>query len=147
GRRPPELAGRDPELRRFDVVQARIEQVGTERGLIFTGIRVFGKTVLLNEFRARAERRGWIVAEVEAGEGRPFRSLVARSLNQALRSATGRHGLTEGLRRAMAVFKAFTLKIAPDGSLALGIDLDPSVGRADTGDLEMDLTEPALDLG
>jgi hypothetical protein len=114
---------------------------------MLTGLRGVGKTVLLSEFRGRAEQRGWIVAKVEAGEGRPFRALVAQSLNQALRSATGRHGLGEKLRRALAVFKAFTLKIAPDGSLALGLDIAPSAGRADTGDLELDLIELALDLG
>jgi hypothetical protein len=37
--------------------------------------------------------------------------------------------------------------VAPDGSLALGIDVEASRGRADTGDLEVDLSELALDLG
>lgn len=147
GRRPPELAGRDPELGRFQVVMARLEQGLTDRGLMLTGLRGVGKTVLLNEFRGRAEERGWLVAKAEAGEGRPFRALIAQSLNQALRSVLGRPGVRDKLRRALAVFKAFTLKIAPDGSLALGIDVEPSAGRADTGDLELDLTELALDLG
>lgn len=147
GRRPPELAGRDPELGRFGVILARAEQGRADRGLILTGLRGVGKTVLLNEFRAQAEQRGWIVAKVEAGEDRPFRALLGQSLNQALRSASGRHGARTRLRRALAVFKAFSLKVAPDGSLALGIDVDPSAGRADTGDLELDLPELAIDLG
>lgn len=147
GRRPPELAGRDPELRRFEVVLARVEQGLADRGLMLTGLRGVGKTVLLNEFRGRAEQRGWIVAKVEAGEGRSFRSLLGQGLNQALRSATGRHGSRGRIRRALAVFKSFSLKIAPDGSLALGIDVAPDTGRADTGDLELDLSELAVDLG
>lgn len=147
GRRPPELAGRDPELRRFAVIIARAEQGRTDRGVILTGLRGVGKTVLLNEFRAQVEHRGWIVAKVEASEGRPFRALLGQSLNQALRSASGRHRSRAGLRRALAVFKAFSLKVAPDGSLALGIDVDPTAGRADTGDLELDLPELAVELG
>ncbi|HEY3240569.1 MAG TPA: ATP-binding protein [Acidimicrobiia bacterium] len=147
GRRPPELAGREPELHRFDVLRQRIEEGRSDRGLILTGLRGVGKTVLLNEFRARAEQPGWIVAKVEAGGTRPFRALVAQSLNQALRSATGRFGMGERLGRALAVFKAFTLNVAPDGSLALGIDVEAGRGRADTGDLEVDLTELAVDLG
>jgi len=114
---------------------------------MLTGLRGVGKTVLLNEFRGRAEEGGWLVAKAEAGEGRPFRVLIAKSLNQALRSVAGRPGVRDKLRRVLAVFKAFTLRVAPDGSLALGIDVEPSAGRADTGDLELDLTELALDLG
>jgi hypothetical protein len=147
GRRPPELAGRDPELRRFQVVLGRLEGGLADRGLMLTGLRGVGKTVLLNEFRGRAEQQGWIVAKVEAGEGRTFGALLAQALNQALRSASGRHGTGGRLRRALAVFKAFSLKIAPDGSLALGIDIDPAAARAATGDLELDLSELALDLG
>jgi AAA ATPase domain len=117
-----------------------------DRGVMLVGVRGVGKTVLLNELRALAEARGWIVAKVEAGVDRPFRMLLSQSLNQALRSATGRHGLGKRLRQALQSFKSFTLKVAPDGSLALGIDVDPLQGRADTGDLELDLTELALDL-
>lgn len=146
GRRPPELAGREPELERFAVLQDRVEHGSTDRGVILTGLRGVGKTVLLNEFRANAEARGWIVAKVEAGTDRPFRVLLAQSLNQALRAATGRFGVTDRLRQALAAFKAFTMKVAPDGSLALGIEVEPTQGRADTGDLELDLTELAQDL-
>src|SRR5688572_19856341 len=146
GRRPLELAGREPELQRFEVLQERIALGSSDRGIILTGLRGVGKTVLLNEFRAAAEQRGWIVAKVEAGSDRPFRVLLAQSLNQALRAATGRFGLTERLRRALGAFKAFTLTSAPDGSLSLGIEVDPTRGRADTGDLELDLTELAQDL-
>ncbi len=147
GRRPPELAGREPEINRFDVLRQRIESGMSDRGLMLTGLRGVGKTVLLNEFRARAEQRGWIVAKVEAGGTRPLRVLAAQSFNQALRSATGRFGLSDRLRRALGAFKSFTLKVAPDGSLALGIDVDATRGRADTGDLEVDLSELTLDLG
>ena len=146
GRRPPELAGRDPELHRFDVLAARLEQGRNDRGLMITGLRGVGKTVLLNEFRRRAEDHHWIVAKIEAGGDRPLATLAAQTLNQALRSASGRFERRERLTRALEVFRAFSLKVSPDGSLALGLDVDAARGRADTGDLETDLTELATDL-
>src|SRR5687767_9852326 len=100
GRRPPELAGREPELRRFDTLAGRLEEGRGDRGLIITGLRGVGKTVLLNEYRSRAEERRWIVAKVEAGGGRSFAVLAAQALNQALRSATGRFETRERLVRA-----------------------------------------------
>ena len=147
GRRPPELAGRKPELQRFDVIAARLEQGRNDRGLIITGLRGVGKTVLLNEFRRRAEQRRWIVAKIEAGGDRPLAVMAAQALNQALRSASGRFERRERLTHAVAVFRAFSLKVSPDGALALGLDVDAARGRADTGELETDLTELATDLG
>ena len=146
GRRPPELAGRELELRRFDVLAARLEQGRSDRGLIITGLRGVGKTVLLNEFRRRAEDHHWIVAKIEAGGDRPLATMAAQSLNQALRSASGRFGGRERFTRALEVFRAFSLKVSPDGALALGLDVDAARGRADTGELETDLTELATDL-
>ncbi|MGH7535073.1 MAG: ATP-binding protein, partial [Gemmatimonadales bacterium] len=147
GRRPRELAGREAELARFDVLRGRVESGGADRGLILTGLRGVGKTVLLNELRSQTERAGWIVAKIEAGSRPLMRALIAQSLNQSLRSATGRFGSSGLLRRALGVFKAFTLKTAADGSFALGIDIEPDRGRADTGDLGIDLTELTHDLG
>lgn len=114
-----------------------------------TGLRGVGKTVLLNELAERARADGWIVGKVEAeggGGSRPFRVQVARSLNRALREATGSWGLAEKARRALATFKSFSLRTDPDGGLSVGIEIAPERGRADTGSLEIDLTDLALDL-
>jgi AAA ATPase domain len=146
GRRPPELAGRDDDLARFEVLLLRTEAGKIDRGIVHTGLRGVGKTVLLNEYRAAAERREWVVGKVEAGVGRSFRHLASQALNRSLRAAGGRFG-TDRLRGLLAVFKAFTLKVAPDGSLALGIDVDAASARGNTGDLETDLTELLTDLG
>ncbi len=134
-------------MRRFEVLVARVEQARAERGLILTGLRGVGKTVLINELRSEAQRRGWIVGKVEAGGGRPLRALTAQSLHQGLRAVTGRREADGRLRRALAVFKAFSLTVAPDGGLALGLEVEPVAGQADSGDLELDLTELFVDLG
>jgi hypothetical protein len=72
--------------------------------------------------------------------------MVARSLNQSLRQITGSWGLRDKLRAALATFKSFSITTDPTGGLALGIDIDPQRGRADTGSLELDLSELAFDL-
>jgi hypothetical protein len=114
-----------------------------------SGLRGVGKTVLLNELASGALTEGWIVGKVEAdrGEGRrPFREQVAGTLNRALREATGSFQIAARFRRALATFKAFSLKTDPSGGLAIGIEIDTERGRGDTGALETDLTDLALDL-
>ena len=54
GQRPPELAGRDEQLRAFEVVIERVAKRRPERSLILTGLRGVGKTVLLNALRSSA---------------------------------------------------------------------------------------------
>src|SRR5487761_2476949 len=58
GQRPPELAGRDDQLRQFDVVLERIARGRPERSMVLTGLRGVGKTVLLNAMRSAAVRAG-----------------------------------------------------------------------------------------
>jgi hypothetical protein len=147
GQRPPELAGRTDEIRGFDVLMERLERRLPERGLILTGLRGVGKTVLINEFRGMAERRGWIVAKVEARSDAPFRQLAAQALNRAMRGALGRGRGHPRLQHALRVFKSFSLTASPDGTFSVGIDVEPERGRADTGDLETDLTELFIDIG
>jgi hypothetical protein len=149
GLRPRELAGRDREIERFDILRRRAERLLTSRSIVMTGLRGVGKTVLLNELADRARRDGWIVGKVEADRsqgGRPFREQVSRTLNRALREATGASEVAGRLRRALATFKSFSLRTDPSGGLAIGIEIDPERGRADTGSLDTDLTDLGIDL-
>lgn len=147
GQRPPELAGREPERSLFGVLLDRLEAGRAERGIILTGLRGVGKTVLLEELRSTADQRDWVVAFVEAGSSRPLRLLAAQALTSSLRATSLRHRSSARLRGALGVFKSFSLKASPDGSVSVGLDVDPVAGRADSGDLELDLTELLVDLG
>jgi AAA ATPase domain len=152
GLRPPELAGRGADITTFATMIARAEAARPSQSLVLTGLRGVGKTVLLNDLAERSRARDWIVAQVEARvdtepTGSTFRAMVARSLNQSLRYVTGSWGLGQRLRAALATFKSFSIRTDPSGGLALGIDIDPQRGRADSGSLEMDLSELAFDLG
>jgi AAA ATPase domain len=149
GLRPRELAGRDGEIELFDVLRERATSQLTSRSVVMTGLRGVGKTVLLNELANRARGDGWIVAKAEAERGdggRPFRQQVARALNRALREATGSWRVGDRVHRALATFKSFSLHADPSGGMAIGIEVDPDRGRADTGSLETDLTDLVLDL-
>lgn len=149
GLRPPELAGREREVDDFAVLRRRTANTLTSRSVVMTGLRGVGKTVLLNELAAAAIRDGWIVGKVEADRGasrRNFREQVAATLNRALREATGSFELATRLRRALGTFKSFSLRTDPSGSLAIGIEIDPERGRGDSGVLEVDLTDLALDV-
>lgn len=152
GLRPPELAGREADVTSFTTVIARAEAGRPSQSLVLTGLRGVGKTVLLNELAERARTRDWIVAQVEARidsetAGSGFRAAVARGLNQSLRYVTGSWGVGERLKAALATFKSFSLRTDPTGGLSLGIDIEAQRGRADSGSLEIDLSELAFDLG
>jgi AAA ATPase domain len=149
GVRPPELAGRDAEIEAFEVLRFRAVARRSVQSLVLYGLRGVGKTVLLNELYDAARRDGWITAKVEGdlGGGRtPFRSQMAQALNTSLRQVQGKAGGGGRLRAALSTFRSFSLTAASDGSLSMGIEVDPARGRGDTGLLPADLTDLAIDL-
>ena len=147
GQRPPELAGRESEQSRFRILLDRLEAGRSERGIILTGLRGVGKTVLMEDMRSLAEQRGWIVAFAEAGTGHSFRLLASQTLTASLRATSLRHRTSSRLQRALGALKSFSLQASPDGSVSIGIEVDPLIGRADSGNLELDLSELIIDLG
>jgi len=139
GRRPPLLAGRAALLEAFDVVKQRAETVGEgDRSWVLNGLRGVGKTVLLNELLGRVTSAGWIAAKVEAGTSGSLSVALSQALVRSMRTATGRHPVPR-LQRLLRVFKAFSLKVDPSGSVSLGVDVDPLGGIADSGRLADDL--------
>src|ERR1700677_1231952 len=146
GQRPPELTGRDREIRQFEVVLERIARGRPERSMVLTGLRGVGKTVLLNTFRSMALQRLWGTGKIEARPGQSIRRPVAAALHMAVRELAPRHRAPERVEYFLGVLKAFALHDpkAPKGSsvtLALGIDAPAQRGRADAGGVEVDLTE------
>lgn len=110
------------------------------------GLRGVGKTVLLNEFQAMAEQRGWITLKIEATNAQSVLPLMAQSLYRSLRIATGRFDLSK-LMSVLGVFQAFTLRVDPSGTYSFGFDLAAATGRADSGDPSVDLEELFRELG
>jgi AAA ATPase domain len=155
GQRPPELAGRDRELEQFDVVVERVARGRPERSLVLTGLRGVGKTVLLNAMRSQAIARLWGTGKIEARPDQSLRRPVAAAIHTAVREIVPRHRDPERVDAFLAVLKAFALRDgagAPRGRQRgrqqrwqPGIDVPASQGRADSGDLEIDLVELFVD--
>src|ERR1700710_1169423 len=89
GQRPPELAGREPELQAFDVVLERVSRGRAERSIVLTGLRGVGKTVLLNALRSSAVRSGWGTGKLEIRPDRSIRAPLAAALHPAIRELGG----------------------------------------------------------
>src|SRR5437764_244368 len=148
GQRPPELAGRDTELSAFDVVLERISHGRPERSLVLTGLRGVGKTVLLNQLRSAAIGRGWGTGKIEARPDQSLRRPLSAALHMALREL--RHPDQESTDAVLGVLKAFAQRQATDAKVRdrwqPGIDVPASTGRADSGDMEIDLVELLSDV-
>jgi AAA ATPase domain len=145
GQRPPELAGRDRELSQFEVVLERIARGRPERSIVLTGLRGVGKTVLLNSFRSMALQRLWGTGKIEARPEQSIRRPVASALHMAVRELAPRHRAPDRIEQFLGVLKAFAGRDpkAPKGTFTphLGIDVPAVRGRADSGDMEIDLME------
>jgi hypothetical protein len=143
GQRPPELAGRENELRAFDVVLERVARGRSERSIVLTGLRGVGKTVLLNTLRSAAVRANWGTGKLEARPDQALRRPLAAALHLAIRELSGTD--PDGLHHVLGVLKSFALKSADDVKLRdrwqPGIDAPAVPGRADSGDIEIDLVE------
>ena len=150
GQRPPELAGRDEQLAAFDVVLERVSRGRPERSLVLTGLRGVGKTVLLNALRGAAVRRQWGTGKLEARPDQGLRRPLSGALHQAVRELG--HRDADSVDHVLGVIKAFAQRDAgPAAKMrdqwSPGIDAPAVRGRADSGDIEIDLVELFTDLG
>src|SRR5215218_2574764 len=150
GQRPPELAGRRAQLAAFDVVLERVAHGRPERSVVLTGLRGVGKTVLLNTLRSAAVRRGWGTGKLEARPDQGLRRPLSSALHQAVRELG--HPDEESVTHVLGVVRSFAQRDAGAGARLRdqwhpGIDAPAVRGRADSGDVEIDLVELFTDLG
>jgi len=147
GAQPPFLVGRDRELEAFDILLTRMERGLTQQSMIITGLRGVGKTVLLGAFREIAEERRWVTLDTEITKNASFANRFARLTRQGLLRLSTTERWRDRARRAASVLKSFSVTFDPQGSVAIGLDVDPLQGQADSGDLSEDLTDLLLALG
>ncbi len=146
GLRPAALVGRDDQLQDWSVALERIEDARPTRSFVLHGLRGVGKTVLLGEFHQMAQDRNWLTIMVEANTGSFFRDSLARALYPVVRDLV-RPTAGEKLKKALATFKTFSVKVDASGVWSFGLDVAPALGRGDSGELETDLGELIKDLG
>src|ERR1700731_3837382 len=115
--------------------------------MVLTGLRGVGKTVMLNTFRSMALQKLWGTGKLEARPDQSIRRPVASALHMAVRELAPRHRAPDRIEHFLGVLKAFAARDphVPKGTAPLGIDVPAVRGRADSGDLETDLTELLAD--
>ncbi len=103
-------------LESFDILLERLENGYAEQSMIITGLRGVGKTVLLDVFREKAERRDWATVEWEIERTSAFAPKVAAHARKALLQIAPKARWKDRVLRAAATLKSFTLTFNPDGA-------------------------------
>jgi hypothetical protein len=152
GAPPPELAGRSALLEQATVLFARVLAKRPERSMLLTGLRGVGKTVLLNEMERMAIKAGVRTILIEAHEDKPLPALIVPHLRRLLFDLDRIAGVGQKTRRALGVLSSFLLSLkltakVSGNDLEFGLGLEPERGTADSGDLEVDLSDLFIAVG
>lgn len=141
GSPPPELVGRDPILEQARILLGRIRIKRPERSMLLTGLRGVGKTVLLNEIGRLATAAGYRTVSIEASEGKALGPLLAPHLKLLLFDLDRVAGAGDRVKQGLRVLRSFIggLKLTMH-DVTIGLDIEPQPGAADSGDLELDLS-------
>ncbi len=140
------MVGRDQEIVAFDTVVARTGNHLHNRGMILSGLRGVGKTVLLNRLRAIANQHNWLTVALEANPGDTGQATVRAKLGRELLTAArsyNRPGLRGKIKDSLGSIGSFSASIGVSG---ISIGVTAKQGRADTGQLELDLGEMVQDV-
>jgi len=145
GLRPPALVGRDRELKNWSIALRQLQGGCPAPSFVLHGLGGEGRTVLLGEFHRMAEERDLMTVIIEAGGGSSLRDTLARALYPVVRELV-RPEAGDKLEKALATFKAFSVKVDIAGAWSFGYDVTSERGRGDSGELETDLSELIRDL-
>jgi len=146
GRQPAALVGRDHALGAWETSLQRAQIGRTDQPVVLYGLRGVGKTVLLSEFRRKAVKKDWIVAQVEAGNDKSLRELLGEALYAPL-SDLARPGAGRRLLKSLKTALSFKASYDATGTWTFGVDLAGTPGGgADTGTLDTDLKKLINDL-
>jgi len=140
GSPPPELAGREQILEQARILFGRVLRGRAEKSLLLTGLRGVGKTVLLNEMERISQNQGYKTILIEAHEDKPLAVLLAPHLRRLLFELDRVASAGHQAKRSLAVLKSFVSAVRINvGEIEIGLDIEPEMGSADSGDLELDL--------
>jgi AAA ATPase domain len=146
GTPPPELAGRHDVLERAEVALSRIKSRRPSKSLIVVGLRGVGKTVLLVRFQALALNEGYKAEMIEAHEGKTLPQLLVPALRKTLLSLSLSAAAGAKGKQALRALRSFvgTVKLSWND---LEVGIEPAKGTADSGDLELDLSDLFVAVG
>ena len=116
--------------------------------MLLTGLLGVGKTVLLNEIERLAKAEAYRTVSIEAHEDKPLGKLIAPYLRTLLFELDRIAGAGDRVKRGLAVLRSFigSLKFTVN-EVAIGLDIEPEKGTADSGDLEIDLPNLFVAIG
>ena len=140
GSPPPELAGRDLIINEARIALGRVIAGQSSQSQILLGLRGTGKTVLLNKIEGLAEEIKYLTSFVEAPEAKSLAELLYPQMRQVLRKLSTAEAARSAVISALSGLQNFAsaFKVAV-GDVEIGVK--PTPGSADSGDLELDLTE------
>ncbi|MGC8541255.1 MAG: ATP-binding protein [Phycisphaerae bacterium] len=142
GSRPPALAGREEILHQARILLERVKQGRPEKSILLTGLRGVGKTVLLNAIERMAANTGYHTLAIEGREDQPLAPLIAQYLRKVLIALQPAPGVGAKTRQALAVLGSFISTFSVNvGDVGLKMNIAAAQGRADSGNLEIDLQE------
>jgi hypothetical protein len=141
GSRPPELAGRDAEIRQFQVLIGRLKRGATEQSMVIKGLRGVGKTVLLNAFEDIAENEEFLTYYHELTPETALASQIADDATKALMRLSLSSRVAGKVRESLGYLRTIRLT-GPEG-----FDLAADLKAADEGMLTSDLTDLLIQLG
>src|SRR5271169_6058485 len=135
GSPPPELVGREAILEQARILLGRVKQKRPEKSMMLTGLRGVGKTVLLNEIERLAKADKYRTISIEAHEDKGLGPLIAPYLRTLLFDLDRLAGAGDKVKRGFAVLRSFigSLKFTVH-DVAIGLDIEPEKGAADSGD-------------
>ncbi len=140
GTPPPELAGREMITTEARIALERKRAARPHKSLILVGLRGVGKTVLLNRIDDLARESGFRTAMIEVDEDKSLAAALVPELRRILYELDRLGALSEAVKRSLRVLRSFVNAIRVQaGDVELGLDVDPELGTADSGDLDADL--------
>ena len=141
GAPPPDLVGRDALRREVSLSIGRLKLARAAKSTILVGLRGVGKTVLLERMRLDAEAEGALTVRAETPEKRSLPALIAPQLRSALLKLSRVQQAKALAQQGLGVLASFAKRLKVKyHDLELSIDVEPTPGEADSGDLEVDLT-------
>lgn len=148
GTPPPELAGRSAILNQALLTLARVKRGRAEKSILLIGLRGTGKTVLLHQISAIAEKEKYQAVMIEAHEKKSLPALLLPELRRVLFSLDTGKMLSEKVKKALRVLKSFISNVKVTvNEVDFGVGIESEKGTADSGDLESDLAQVFIALG
>jgi len=143
---PGFMAGRSAETDYFALALSKLTVGRSAKGLIISGMRGVGKTVLLNSFEEAAliSEPRWFTAQVEVSRNTRLADIMSRVCRKLLLDMSRSERMKERAMNALRVLKAFK---ASSGGVDVSFDVDALNGSADSGYLADDLRDLLIEVG